>query len=148
MARTIAVYPGAVLLDEFEERGITQSALAIHIGVLPKTVNEICRGKRGISAEILGQGATRHKHGARTGGIPQIRQDLQCHLLQDHLFRDQWSAATGPRRVGRNGQPDQMAWWGATGPSALPSVLRISPLPPLPPVQTVWFAPGFLRRRS
>ena len=67
MARTIAVYPGAVLLDEFEERGITQSALAIHIGVLPKTVNEICRGKRGISAEILGQGATRHKQCAVDG---------------------------------------------------------------------------------
>ena len=29
-----------------------QTALAKHIGVLPKTVNEICRGKRGISAEM------------------------------------------------------------------------------------------------
>lgn len=52
MAHTIAVYPGAVLLDELEERGLTQSALAVHIGVLPKTINEICRGKRGISAEM------------------------------------------------------------------------------------------------
>jgi len=30
----------------------SQSELAAHIGVLPKTINEICRGKRGISAEM------------------------------------------------------------------------------------------------
>jgi antitoxin HigA-1 len=52
MAHTIAIHPGAVLLDELEERGIAQTALASHIHVLPKTVNEICRGKRGISAEM------------------------------------------------------------------------------------------------
>lgn len=49
---TTAVHPGAVLLDELEEIGVTQSGLAEHIGVLPKTINEICRGKRGISAEM------------------------------------------------------------------------------------------------
>jgi antitoxin HigA-1 len=49
---TTAVHPGTVLLDELEEIGITQSALAGHIGVLPKTINEICRGKRGISADM------------------------------------------------------------------------------------------------
>jgi addiction module HigA family antidote len=49
---TIAVHPGKVLLDELEDRNITQSALAAHIGVLSKTINEICRGKRGISAEM------------------------------------------------------------------------------------------------
>jgi len=50
---TISIHPGKVLLDELEERGITQSALAAHIGVLSKTINEICRAKRGISAEII-----------------------------------------------------------------------------------------------
>ena len=49
---TTAVHPGAVLRDELEEVNITQSAFAEHIGVLPKTVNEICRGKRGISADM------------------------------------------------------------------------------------------------
>jgi len=49
---TINVHPGAVLADELEERGLSQSALAGHIGVLSKTVNELCRGKRGISAEM------------------------------------------------------------------------------------------------
>ncbi|CAN5355513.1 HigA family addiction module antitoxin [soil metagenome] len=46
------IHPGFVLKDELEETDITQSALAGHIGVLPKTINEICRGKRGISAEM------------------------------------------------------------------------------------------------
>ena len=52
---TIKIHPGLVLKDELEERGITQSYLAKHIGVLPKTINEICRGKRGISAEMAMQ---------------------------------------------------------------------------------------------
>jgi plasmid maintenance system antidote protein VapI len=36
------VHPGEVLKDELEEIELTQSALAKHIGVLPKTINEIC----------------------------------------------------------------------------------------------------------
>ena len=51
MAYAIVVHPGKVLLDELSERNITQSALAAHIGVLSKTINAICRGNRGISAE-------------------------------------------------------------------------------------------------
>ena len=47
-----AIHPGLVLKDELEELGISQSGLAGHIGVLPKTINEIVRGKRGISAEM------------------------------------------------------------------------------------------------
>lgn len=46
------IHPGLVLQDELEEIGVTQTALAGHISVLPKTINEICRGKRGISAEM------------------------------------------------------------------------------------------------
>lgn len=42
------VHPGDVLQDELKEVGLTQSTLAKHIGVLPKTMNEICRCKRGI----------------------------------------------------------------------------------------------------
>ena len=33
------VHPGDVLRDELDEIGLTQSALAKHIGVLPKTIN-------------------------------------------------------------------------------------------------------------
>jgi len=52
MQHTISIHPGRVLQDELSERGISQSALARHIGVLPRTINEICAGKRGISAEM------------------------------------------------------------------------------------------------
>ena len=65
------VYPGEVLKDELEEIGLTQSALAKHIGVLPKTINEICRGKRGISAEMA------MKLSRALGGSPQFRLNLQ-----------------------------------------------------------------------
>jgi addiction module HigA family antidote len=46
------IHPGLVLQDELDELGISQAMLAEHIGVLPKTINEICRGKRGVSAEM------------------------------------------------------------------------------------------------
>lgn len=52
MVRRNIVHPGRVLLDELTERGISQAALATHIRVLPKTINEICRGRRGVSAEM------------------------------------------------------------------------------------------------
>lgn len=49
---TTPIHPGLVLQDELDERGLSQAALAEHISVLPKTINEICRGKRGISVEM------------------------------------------------------------------------------------------------
>jgi addiction module HigA family antidote len=52
MRHTIAVHPGRVLLDELLERSIAQSTLARHIGVPAKTINEICRAKRGITADM------------------------------------------------------------------------------------------------
>jgi addiction module HigA family antidote len=71
MSHTIAVHPGAVLADELEERGIAPSALAAHIGVLSKTLNEICRGKRGISAEMA------VKLSLALGASPQFWLNLQ-----------------------------------------------------------------------
>jgi addiction module HigA family antidote len=65
------IHPGEVLKDELEEIGLTQSALAKHIGVLPKTINEICRGKRGISAEMA------LKLSKALGGSPQFWLNLQ-----------------------------------------------------------------------
>jgi addiction module HigA family antidote len=65
------VHPGEVLQDEIEEINMTQSALAKHIGVLPKTINEICRGKRGISAEMA------MKLSKALGGNPQFWLNLQ-----------------------------------------------------------------------
>ena len=65
------IHPGEVLQDELDEIGLTQTALAKHIGVLPKTINEICRGKRGISAEVAA------KLSKALGGSPQFWLNLQ-----------------------------------------------------------------------
>lgn len=65
------VHPGEVLRDELEEIGLTQSALAKHIGVLPKTINEICRKKRGISADMA------MKLAKALGGSPRFWLNLQ-----------------------------------------------------------------------
>jgi len=57
--------------DELEEIGLTQTALAKRIGVLPKTINETCRGKREISAEMA------MKLFKALGGSPQFWLNLQ-----------------------------------------------------------------------
>lgn len=46
------IHPGLVLQDELDEIGVTQNALANHIGVSSKIIKEICLGKRDINAEI------------------------------------------------------------------------------------------------
>lgn len=47
-----ATHPGEILLNEFlEPLNLTQRALATHLGIPIQRVNEIVRGKRGISAE-------------------------------------------------------------------------------------------------
>ena len=65
------MHPGEVLQDELEEVGLTQSALAKHIGVLPKTINEICQKKRGISADMA------MKLAKALGGSPRFWFNLQ-----------------------------------------------------------------------
>ena len=48
----IPTHPGIVLLEEFlEPLGITQVDLARHLGVPNQRINEIVRGKRGVTPE-------------------------------------------------------------------------------------------------
>lgn len=48
----IPTHPGEVLLEEFlEPMGITQVALAAHLQIPLQRVNEIVRGKRGVTPE-------------------------------------------------------------------------------------------------
>ena len=48
----IATHPGVILLKEFlEPMGQTQNALAKHLGIPVQRVNEVVRGKRGVSPE-------------------------------------------------------------------------------------------------
>jgi addiction module HigA family antidote len=80
------VHPGEVLQDELEEIGLTQAVLAKHIGVLPKTVNEICRGKRGISAEMA------MKLSKALGGSPQFWLNLQNNWELSQLDESDFEA--------------------------------------------------------
>ena len=48
----IATHPAAILLKEFlEPLELTQKALATHVGISVQRVNEIVRGKRGVTPE-------------------------------------------------------------------------------------------------
>ena len=47
----VPTHPGEILLEEFlNPPGVTQVAFAKHIGVSVQRVNEIIRGKRGITS--------------------------------------------------------------------------------------------------
>ncbi len=65
------VHPGEVLKDELEELGMSQTDIAKHIGVLPKTINEICLGKRSINASMA------MKLSRALGASPQFWLNLQ-----------------------------------------------------------------------
>ena len=47
----VAIHPGEILQEEFlRPLGLSQSALARHLGISTVRVNEIVNGKRGVSA--------------------------------------------------------------------------------------------------
>ena len=66
------IAPGEFLQEELDNRGITQSQLAVHIGVSPGVVNLICNGRRGISAEMA------KKLGAALGTSAELWLKLQA----------------------------------------------------------------------
>ena len=70
----VPTHPGEILLEEFlSPLGITQVALAEHIGVPVQRVNEIVRGKRGITPE------TAWLLGEALGTTPQFWLNLQSN---------------------------------------------------------------------
>lgn len=71
MSYLTPIHPGLVLQDELDGLGISQTALAKHIGVLPKTVNEICNQKRSISPLMA------WKLSKSLGASPQFWMNLQ-----------------------------------------------------------------------
>ena len=48
----IAVHPGEILQEMLEEHGLNQAKLARHLKTVPSKINEICKGRRGITAEM------------------------------------------------------------------------------------------------
>ena len=48
-----APHPGEYLLDDFLiPRGISQKSFAEHIGVAPVVINDICKGRRGLTPKL------------------------------------------------------------------------------------------------
>jgi len=67
-------HPGEILLEEFlKPLGITQVAFASHIGVPLQRVNEVTRGKRGVTAE------TAWLFARALGTTPQLWLNLQAN---------------------------------------------------------------------
>mgnify|MGYP001608328913 CR=1 FL=1 len=48
----IKVHPGDILREMLDEMRLSQAELARHLNMDPSKINEICRRKRGISAEM------------------------------------------------------------------------------------------------
>jgi addiction module HigA family antidote len=65
------IHLGEFLREELQERGISQSQLAQHIGVTPGVINLICNGHRGISGEMA------KKLAVALGTTPELWMNLQ-----------------------------------------------------------------------
>ena len=67
-------HPGEVLLEDFlKPLGVTQVAFAAHIGVPVQRVNEVVRGKRGVSPESA------WLFGQALGTSPEFWMNLQTN---------------------------------------------------------------------
>jgi addiction module HigA family antidote len=70
----VPTHPGMILLEEFlRPLGVTQVDFAAHIGVSTQRVNEIVRGKRGVSPQ------TAWLFAQALGTTPQFWTNLQVH---------------------------------------------------------------------
>ena len=50
--RTIAVHPGEILQEILDQNQITQSQVAQRLTMAQSKINEICRGKRGVTPDM------------------------------------------------------------------------------------------------
>jgi addiction module HigA family antidote len=80
MARKLPpIHPGEVLLEEFmRPLGLSSSALAQVLGVTPARINEIVRGRRGITADTALRLARHFGTDPQSWLNLQARYELQC----------------------------------------------------------------------
>jgi addiction module HigA family antidote len=86
--KKIAVHPGQVLQDMLEELSLSQSALARHLGTDHAKINVICKGKRGITADM----AYRLGRAFQTG--PEFWMNLQKNWELSQLEETTYEAIT------------------------------------------------------
>jgi addiction module HigA family antidote len=84
----IPTHPGEILLEEFlNPLGLSQVAFATHIGVPIQRINEIVRGKRGITPETAWLFAEAFNTGPEFWLNLQIHYDLVRHRSKRHVTR-------------------------------------------------------------
>jgi addiction module HigA family antidote len=82
----IATHPGVILLKEFlEPLEITQKALAVHLSVPIQRINEIVRGKRGITPSTAWLLSEALKTSPEFWLNLQSIHDLSAHKPEQHL---------------------------------------------------------------
>lgn len=85
----IAVHPGEILQEMLDEGGINQARLARHLRTDVARINEICRGKRGVSAPMA------IMLGKALGTSPQLWMNLQKN----------WELSQVDKHVGQHVRP-------------------------------------------
>ena len=79
-------HPGVILLKEFlEPMELTQKALAAHIGIPVQRVNEIIRGKRGISPDTAWLFSEAFNTSPEFWLNLQAAHELSSHRPETHL---------------------------------------------------------------
>jgi len=82
----IATHPGVILLKEFlKPLELSQKALATHIGIPVQRVNEIVRGKRGVSPDTAWLFSEAFNTSAEFWLNLQAAHDLSLHKPKNHV---------------------------------------------------------------
>jgi len=82
----VATHPGVILLKEFlEPLGLSQRALASHLGIPIQRVNEIIKGKRGISPDTAWLLSTAFNMSPEFWLNLQATHDLSAHKPTTHI---------------------------------------------------------------
>lgn len=82
----IATHPGVILLKEFlEPMGLSQKAVAAHIGIPVQRINEIIRGKRGVSPDTAWLLSEAFKTSPEFWLNLQASHDLSTHKPKKHV---------------------------------------------------------------
>ena len=77
----IPIHPGEVLQEILDQNDLTQSALAVHLGMRQSKINEICRGKRGVTPDMA------MRLGMAFNQSPQFWVNLQKNWELSQLMR-------------------------------------------------------------
>ncbi len=82
----IATHPGTILLREYlEPMGLTQKQLADHLGIPVQRVNEIVKGKRGISPDTAWLLSEAFNTSPQFWLNLQSMYDLSAHRPKKHI---------------------------------------------------------------